>query len=63
MTQTQKGFVDNICPRPDHFCNGTFIKDRDIRQSDIGVCQYYDADLGCRHPAYPKKRDWKHKKR
>jgi hypothetical protein len=50
-------FIKNICPQPDHFCDGTFIKDREIKQDNLKPCKHYDACTGCRHPKYPLKYD------
>jgi Ni,Fe-hydrogenase I small subunit len=53
LKKTVIQFVNEICPRPDHFCDGHFIKDRADKQNDIGVCQYYNIDKGCTHPNHP----------
>jgi hypothetical protein len=49
-------FLQHICPRPDHCCNGIFLKDREFEAKDIGKCQYYYAIRGCCHPQRPVKR-------
>ncbi len=57
MRKPKEDFIRNICPRPDNFCDGTAIPDREPKTKDLGVCVYYDVDKGCRHPNYPKKHE------
>lgn len=65
---TQRKFIENICPRPDHFCDGkhipylgmykdslgntTFTTDS-TNARDRGKCQYF-RDGRCTHPKNPK---------
>jgi hypothetical protein len=42
-------FVAKKCPRPNHCCDGKFLQDREKKQQDLDVCQFYDKRLGCQH--------------
>lgn len=47
-------FTKRICPRPNHFCSGRGIQDREDKQKDFPICQYYDDQAGCLHKYNPK---------
>jgi len=52
MFHEMKDFIRNICPMPNHWCNGQPIKSQATIK--LPPCQCYIPGNGCMHPENPK---------